>query len=144
MRAVRSVKVVEALPIDEFCFEINIAFVAEQLIEFLSIRPMRAFHFAVQLGRTALDIGVANSKILDMPMEFCLELMAIVRPDFSDAEWEFFNDMINEVDRVGLGVFLVNFQRPNPRCIIDSCMLKTAHFVTLFTFESQDLTSIWM
>ena len=57
----------------------NIAFVAEQLIELLSIRPMRAFHFAVQLGRTALDVGVADAKILDMPMEFRLELMAIVR-----------------------------------------------------------------
>ncbi len=79
MRTVRSVEVVKALPIVEFCFEINIAFVAKQLIEILSIRPMRAFHFAVQLGRIKLDVGVADAKILDIPMEFRLELMAIVR-----------------------------------------------------------------
>ena len=77
----RSVEIVEAFPFVQLGFEFDIAFVAELLTEFLSIRPMRAFHFAVQLGRTALDVGVADAKILDMPMELRLELIVIIRPN---------------------------------------------------------------
>ncbi len=40
-------------------------------------------------------------------------------------------DVVDEVDGVGLGVSLVNFQRLNPRCVIDSCILKTANLFTL-------------
>ena len=32
-----------------------------------------------------------------MPMEFSLKLMAVIGPNFFDAEWEFINDMIYEV-----------------------------------------------
>ena len=50
-----------------------------------------------------------------MPMEFRLELMAIIRSDFSDPEWELFYDVICKVDRIGLRIFW-----PSP--------LKVVHF----------------
>jgi hypothetical protein len=43
------VEVVEAFPFIEFNFEIDVTFVAEQLIEFLTIRPERALNFTIQL-----------------------------------------------------------------------------------------------
>ena len=42
-----------------------------------------------------------------MPMEFRLEFMTIIRSDFSDAEWELFYDVIDEVDRIGLCMAIV-------------------------------------
>jgi len=42
-----------------------------------------------------------------MPMEFGLELMAVVRPDFADAEWELVDDVVDEFDRVCLSMFFV-------------------------------------
>ena len=44
---------------------------------------MRALDFSVQLRRTALDVGVSDLLILDMPMEFGLEFVAIVGSNFS-------------------------------------------------------------
>ena len=43
-----------------------------------------------------------------MPMEFSLKLMAVIGPNFFDAEWEFINDMIYEVDCIRLSMFLVD------------------------------------
>ena len=40
MCAMRPVEVVEALPFAQLCFKIDIAFVAQQLVEFLPIRPV--------------------------------------------------------------------------------------------------------
>jgi hypothetical protein len=36
---------------------------------------MRSLDFSIQLWRTAFDINVADAEILDVPMEFGLELM---------------------------------------------------------------------
>ena len=45
---------------------------------------------------------MADTEVLDVPMEFGLELMAVIRPDFTDAERELFNDVVGEVDGVGV------------------------------------------
>ena len=45
---------------------------------------------------------MADALILDVPVELGLELMAVVGPDFLDAERELFDDVIDEVDRVCL------------------------------------------
>ena len=82
---------------------------------------------------------MADAKILDMPMEFGLELMAIIRPDFADAERELFNDVVNKVDCIGLGVLFVNLQRPNPRCVIDGGVLEPAYLLTFLVNEGQEL-----
>ncbi len=75
----RSMEVVKAFPFVQFRFEIDIAFVAEELVELLAVRAVRSFDLSVELGRPALDVGVADAQILEMPMEFRLELMAVVR-----------------------------------------------------------------
>jgi hypothetical protein len=43
---------------------------------------------------------VANAQVFNMPVELGLELMAIVRSHLADAEREFVDDGIDEVDRV--------------------------------------------
>ena len=78
MRAMWSVEVVKVLPFDQLGFEIDIAFVAEQLVELLTVRSVRPFDFTVELRCAALDIGMANAQILDVPVELCLELMAVI------------------------------------------------------------------
>ena len=109
MRTMRPVEVVKAFPFIQFSFKINYPFVAKQLVKFLSIRSMRPLHFAVQLRRTTFDVGVPDAKIFDMPMEFSLKLMAVVGSDLSDTERKLIDDVINEVNGIGLGVFLVDF-----------------------------------
>ena len=47
--------------------------------------------------------------ILDMPVNLSLEFVTVVGADFLDAKREFFDDMINKVNRVSLCVFEVNF-----------------------------------
>ncbi len=139
MRAVRPVEIVEALPFVQFGFEIDVAFVAEELIELLSIRSMRPFDFAIQLRCAAFDICMPDAKVFDVPMELRLELMSVVRADFPDPEREFFDDVINEVDRVGLGVSFIDFERPHTRRIINRGILETPYFFALLSDECQEL-----
>ena len=69
---------------------------------------MRSFHLAVQLRRAPLDVGVTDAEILDVPMELRLELMAIVGSDLTNAERELVDDMIYEVDCIGLGMLFID------------------------------------
>ena len=100
MRAVQSSEVVEAFPFVEFSLQINVAFVAEKLIELLLIGTVRSLDFTIELRRAPFDVGVPDPEIFDMPMEFGLELMTIIRAHLANAEWKLFDDMINEVDGV--------------------------------------------
>ena len=49
MCAVGSSEVIEALPFVEFSLQINVAFVAEKLVELLLIETVRSFDFAIEL-----------------------------------------------------------------------------------------------
>lgn len=135
----RSVEVVEALPFIEFSLQIDVPFVAEQLIKFLLIRAVRSFHFATQLRGTALDVGMTNTEVLDMPVELGLELVTVVGSDFAYPERELVNDMIDEVDRIGLCMFFIDFQGANAGRIIDRRILETAYLLALFSNKSQEL-----
>ena len=139
MRAVRSLEVVEPLPFTQFCFEIDVAFVAEKLVEFLSIGSVRSLDLSVQLRRAAFDIGVADAEVLDVPVKFGLELMAIVGSDFLDAEGELLDDVVDTIDRVGLRMLLVDFQGTNPCGVIDGSILETTNHFALFSNECQEL-----
>ena len=103
MGAARSGEVVEPLPFVEFDFEIDVAFVTEELIELLLIGTVGSLDFAVQLRRATFYVCMPNPEIFDMPMEFCLELVTIIRTHFSNAEWEFFDDVVNEIDHCPAG-----------------------------------------
>ena len=72
-------------------------------------------------------------------MEFGLELMAVICPHFTNTERELFNDVINEVDRACLRVFLVDLKGPNSCRIIDRGELEAAYFLVAFSFECQKL-----
>lgn len=52
--------------------------------------------------------------IFDVPMKLRLELMAVVGADLSDAKREFLDDVVCEVDGIGLGMVLVDFQGSYP------------------------------
>ena len=62
-----------------------------------------------------------------MPMELGLELVTVVSPNFSNAEWKLFGDVVNDVDGVCLRVFLIDFERANPGRVVDFCILEPAN-----------------
>ena len=82
---------------------------------------------------------MADPLVFDMPMELGLELMAIVGSDFLDAERELFDDAVDEVDGAGLGMFLVDLERPHPCRIIDGGELEATDLLALFSSERQEL-----
>lgn len=48
---------------------------------------------------------MSDTQIFDVPMELGLELVAIVSSDFANAERELVDNVIDEVDRIGLCMF---------------------------------------
>lgn len=139
MRAVWPCEVVKPLPFVEFGFEIDVPFVTKKLIEFLLIRSVRALHFPVELWRSTFDVGVSNALVFDMPMEFGLELVAIVSSNFANSERKLLDDMINEVDRVCLRVFVVDLKCPDTCRIVDCCVLEPAYLFATFPLKGQEL-----
>ena len=81
--AVWSGEVVELLPLGQFGVQVDIARVAEKLVELQLVGSVGSFDFAVKLRRAGLDVGVADAFVFDMPMEFRLELMAVARSEQS-------------------------------------------------------------
>ncbi len=61
--------------------------VSQQLIELFGVGSMRAFDLAIELRRIWFDIGVSDTLVLNMPVEFGLELMAVVSTNLTDPEW---------------------------------------------------------
>ncbi len=139
MRAVGSGEVVEPLPFVKFSLQIDVAFVAKKLIELLLIRTVGSFDFAVELRSASFDVGVPDPEIFDMPMEFGLELVAIIRANLANAEWELFDDVVDEVDGVCLRVFLVYLEGANSGGIVDRCVLEPTNLFALFSLEGQKL-----
>ena len=80
-----------------------------------------------------------DPEIFDMPMEFGLELMTIIRAHLANAEWKLFDDMINEVDGVCLSMLFVDLEGANSGCIVDRCVLEPTDLFASFSFEGQKL-----
>ena len=139
MCAVGSSEVIEAFPFVEFSLQINVAFVAEKLIELLLIGTVRSFDFAIELRGAPFNVGVPDPEIFDMPMEFGLELMTIIRAHLANAEWKLFDDMINEVDGVCLSMLFVDLEGANSGCIVDRCVLEPTDLFASFPYEGQKL-----
>lgn len=66
-----------------------------------------------------------------MPIKLGLKLMASVCSDCVDAEREFVNHVINELNSILLIVTQIDFQCPDPGDIINSCILKASYSVAL-------------
>ena len=94
---------------------------------------------AVELRRAAFDVGVPNAEVFDMPMELGLELVAVICPNFTDAKRELLDNVINEVDRACLRVFLINLESTYSGCVINGSELKSALFLATFSFAGQKL-----
>jgi hypothetical protein len=56
-------------------------------------------------------------------MKLGLKLMASVCSDCMDTEREFLNHIINKLNGIYLIVTRIDFQRPDPGCIINGCIL---------------------
>ena len=100
---------------------------------------MGTLDLSVELRRATLDVGVPDPKILNIPMELGLELVTVIRPNFSNAKREFFDDVIYEVDCVCLSVLFIDFEGSDACIIIDCRILEPAYFLTAFSFEGQKL-----
>ena len=72
-------------------------------------------------------------------MELGLELMTVISADLPDTERELVDDVIDKVDRVSLGMLLVDFECTNTRSVINSSILEAAYFLALLSDESQKL-----
>lgn len=82
---------------------------------------------------------MADALVLDMPMEFCLELVPVIGPHLADPEGKLVDDMVDEVDGVGLGMPRIDLQRPDACRIINRGILKTPDFLSFFSDEGQEL-----
>ncbi len=80
-------QVIEAFPFGQSCLQIDVVGVSQQLIELFGVGSMRAFDLAIELRRIWFDIGVSDTLVLNMPVEFGLELMAVVSTNLTDPEW---------------------------------------------------------
>ena len=69
-------------------------------------------------------------------MEFCLELMSVIRPNIVYPKGKKFNHIVYKVNGVGLGMPDVDFQGSNARGIFNSCVLKT---LNLPSFPNEDI-----
>lgn len=139
MGTVGSGEVVEQLPLGQFGVQINIARVAEKLVELLLVGSVGSFDLAVELRRTGFDVGVADAFVFDMPAKLRLELMAVISADFLNAKGKGCNDVIHEVDGIGLVVAFVDLQRTDSCRIINGRVLKTPSLGARFIYESQEL-----
>ena len=74
-----------------------------------------------------------------MPMELDLELVTVVGPHFANAEWKFFDDVVNEVDGVCLRMFLVDLEGANSGCIVDRCVLEATDRFAVFSLKGPKL-----
>ena len=74
-----------------------------------------------------------------MPMKLRLELVAAVSTNLLDTKREFFNDMIDEVNRIFLSMPVIDLQRPYASRIINCGVLIAFDLGAIVTFESQKL-----
>jgi len=123
---VGSVDVVELLPHGELLGQVDVVGVLEELVELELVGEVRALDLPVQVGARRLDVDVSDALVLDVPVELRLELVSVISPDGVDAEREAIDDVVDEVDRVRLGVLVVDAQRTDPRGVVDRRVLRSA------------------
>ena len=99
---------------------------------------MGSFDFAVKLRRSGFDVGMPDALIFYIPVKFGLEFVPVISPHFVDSEWEAFNDIIYEIDGIGLGMFVVDLKRPDSGGVINGGILEATDILTLFVLKSQE------
>ena len=82
---------------------------------------------------------MADALFFDVPVELGLELVAVVRPHLADTEWEALDDVVEEVDSVGLGVPAVDLESPDTGGVVDGGVLIALDRLSVFSPEDQEL-----
>ena len=123
----RSVHVVELLPDDELLPESDAAGVVGRLVELECVGQMRAFdrgRFRSRLAGLMYTCRIPRSSTCQWNRT--VELVTVVRADRVDAEGEAFDHVVDELDRTGLGVLVVDLECPDARRIVDRCVLEAS------------------
>lgn len=134
-----AVDVVELLPYGQLLLEIDVVGVVEQLVELELVRQVGSLDLAVEVWTRRLDVDVPDTQVLHVPVESRLELVAIVRANRADPEREALDDVVGEVDRVGLVVLLVDLQRSDARRVVDCCVLEASYLGPARVNEVEEL-----
>ncbi len=82
---------------------------------------------------------MTNAFVFDVPVELCLEFVTAIGKYPLDAKGECLDDIVDESNRILLGVTGMDFQRPNPRGIIDGGVLIPLQALSFFVREVQKL-----
>ena len=67
--------------------------------------------------------------------------MTVVGPHLANAEWELFDDVVNEVDGVCLSMLLVDLEGANSGRVVDRRILEPADLFAAFPLNVRNLTS---
>lgn len=67
-------------------------------------------------------------------MEFGLEFVSTIGSNRNEPEWEFGDDVINEINSVLLGMSLIDFKRANAGRIVNSRVLEAARVLAILIF----------
>ena len=100
---------------------------------------MRSLDLTVEPRRPGLDICVADTEILDMPVELRLELVTAIGADRVDPEGELSDDVAHEVYCVLLSMPAIDLERPYARRVIDGRVLEPADCLALGIDERKEL-----
>ena len=74
-----------------------------------------------------------------MPMELCLEFVAVVGANRRYTEGELLYHMVDEVNGILLCVSLVDFQSADPGCVVNGGILEATHLLLFRIFEVEEL-----
>ena len=85
------------------------------------------------------DALVFDVPVLDVRVELCLELVAIIGSDLTNAERKLFDDMVDEGDGASLGVALIDFEGSDAGGIVDGRVLITLDGFFVFALKRQEL-----
>ena len=95
------------------------AVLVEELVELLVVDAMRPLHFSVQTRGARADVDVANVAPFEVPVEFRLELGAVVGLHDVYAEGQAAEDLVDEECGCPLGAGIVDLEDANSRAIVD-------------------------
>lgn len=82
---------------------------------------------------------MADALVFDVPVELGLEFVPIVRPHLPDAEREALDDVVDEQNGIGLGVPVVDLQRPDAGGIVDGAVLIAFDRLAVFSSKDKEL-----
>ena len=134
----RSIEVIIIFPDFELLIQIDIIGIAQELIEFQIISPVRTLDLAIEPGSSRLDIYMPDPQILDMPVELSLELMAVVGPHCMNSEGKAVDHMIDKLDCRLLIVALIDPQSADSGGIIYGSVLETLDWFTFRGLECEE------